>query len=47
MFLIRYSELIHTFDKSTKGWVSVIHPDWREAMNDYYFKGSTWTQNRV
>ena len=26
------------FDKSTKGWVSIIHPEWQEKMYDYFIR---------
>lgn len=26
------------YEKSVEGWVSIIHPEWREIMNDYLLK---------
>jgi len=26
------------FEKSVEGWVSIIHPEWREIMNDYFLQ---------
>jgi len=26
------------FDKSVDGWVSIIHPDWQDIMNDYFIR---------